>query len=1009
MSAALLAMDHFNNRNSSIVPELANYTNCNVRFDVNASRVLDTGSITHLASESFWQQDIVPCAIAGPFNDIPAIDLSVMALSAKVPLVAHRTHSIRVTSDVLSPFSSQTFPGTLSSAHKLVEFLLHKGRRDYIGVMYSLSETGIQRQESLAVELDHSRVVWMSAGYSLGASNQQGEEYDELDCENDNHDDEHDHGRADDKCENEHRRRRQVVVSNLTFDEVDDGGSGNVTDEGHDMDHDTHYNEGENHNATDNNHEDESHHADEEHEESGNDHGHDHGHDHGSEGGDHGEHDDDIHFNEHSPFGALRKIKESGYRTVVVSMEFPEEALPLIADAAQALGMNQGDYLWVWDGMFEPSLAHSKNSNITKLLAGSALLMPYSNAFLDPENDPFAKAYHSQGKDAVDRLNADNPIAPGEPGYIFAEDDWFQSAMLEWGAGTFSLWHELPFSAFYLCYGSSAYIIVDFLFDAVMAVGIGACMAEEVSNETISSRDHQNRIREAVFTGATGVVAFGGKREDEIGGRDPATVSWAEINVLPPQAKGNETVYVQISGIYTPETKHWHHVAPFVYRDGRTVPPELLRDEPDQNYLSRGLRIMGYALMGIALIGAAVCALWVFLRRKHRVLRASQPVFLYLVALGASIEALTILTISNDESYGWSTESLSHLCMANPWLLSTGHIIIYSALFSKLWRVNKVLQFSRRKIEVRHVAGPMILIVTLALLVLSLWTALDPLIWTRVEIDDVTGESIGQCNSEHFAAYIIPLIILMMIPTCLTAMMAWKTMDVDEAYAESKWIFSMILVQLEIVVVAVPVIFILRDVSTDGRYLGFMFLLWIFPMSTLLFIFLPKYLAYRNYKPGGQGKTAKRGQRNGVVVSGSVASSHLRSRPPSSLEETFVHGEPESGGSVRRSSGIGSRRSETSIPEEESGDDECEPPVPEEKPSGNEEGEAPISEKASNGVNEDTSSGVERGGGESNASSHQQRETHSSSVGGIASLATDEMPSSDVFEDENSDSENGEP
>lgn len=289
-------------------------------------------------------------------------------------------------------------------------------------------------------------------------------------------------------------------------------------------------------------------------------------------------------------------------------------------------------------------------------------------------------------------------------------------------------------------------------------------------------------------------------------------------------------------------TNQWHHVSPFVYRDGRRETPELLRDEPDQNYLSSGLRIMGYTLMSIALLGAIVSVLWVYHHQTHRVVRASQPVFLYLIAFGAAVEALTIAAISNDESYGWSIESLSIACMVAPWLLASGHIIIYSALFTKLWRINKVLQFSRRKVNVSHVAAPMVLIVILALLVLSLWTVLDPLVWTRVEINDVTGESIGECSCERFAAYIVPLLILMLIPTVLTALMAWKTMDVDEAYAESRWIFTLILVQLEVVVIAVPLVFILRDVSTGGRYLGSMFMLWVFPMSTLILIFLQSTL-----------------------------------------------------------------------------------------------------------------------------------------------------------------------
>jgi hypothetical protein len=172
---------------------------------------------------------------------------------------------------------------------------------------------------------------------------------------------------------------------------------------------------------------------------------------------------------------------------------------------------------------------------------------------------------------------------------------------------------------------------------------------------------------------------FGGERPDEVGVRDPTTILWSEINILPPQAEGLTVEFV-ITGIDEPETEtSWRPFMnfSFVYRDGGIVPP-LLRDQPDQNFLSYGLRGLGLALMSVALFTAVVCATWVFLRRKHRVLKASQPPFLYVIAFGTAVEAFTIFTISNDESYGWSEESLSRACIAAPWLLTTGTIIIYS-------------------------------------------------------------------------------------------------------------------------------------------------------------------------------------------------------------------------------------------------------------------------------------------------------------------------------------------
>ena len=106
--------------------------------------------------------------------------------------------------------------------------------------------------------------------------------------------------------------------------------------------------------------------------------------------------------------------------------------------------------------------------------------------------------------------------------------------------------------------------------------------------------------------------------------------------------------------------------------------------------------------------------------------------------------------------------------MTVPWLFCFGYITIYGALFAKLWRINQVLQIARRTIKIRQVAWPCLVLVLIALIILSLWTAIDPLWWTRMEINEDTGESIGSCWSDNMFAFLTPLIFIMLIPTVLT-------------------------------------------------------------------------------------------------------------------------------------------------------------------------------------------------------------------------------------------------
>ena len=82
------------------------------------------------------------------------------------------------------------------------------------------------------------------------------------------------------------------------------------------------------------------------------------------------------------------------------------------------------------------------------------------------------------------------------------------------------------------------------MYDAVISVGIGACLAEQDADGTVSGAQHQEHVRKSVFTGATGLVAFGNEdtKTDVQGGRLDSTLIWAGMNMLPPQPDGDNVV-----------------------------------------------------------------------------------------------------------------------------------------------------------------------------------------------------------------------------------------------------------------------------------------------------------------------------------------------------------------------------------------------------------------------------------------------------------------------------------
>lgn len=171
-----------------------------------------------------------------------------------------------------------------------------------------------------------------------------------------------------------------------------------------------------------------------------------------------------------------------------------------------------------------------------------------------------------------------------------------------------------------------------------------------------------------------------------------------------------------------------------------------------------------------------------------------------------------------------------------------------------------MLQFSRRKVDIRHVIWPALLLESTALIMLSIWTAKTEFGWERIEIDEATGESIGKCaDGAEELSFWIPIALLGMIPTFLTGFMAWRTIDVDATYSEAKWIFVLMLVHFQVRIscnlcvgtlsghtphqpspfhqvflIGMPLVAILEDVSTDGRYLIVVLTLFTFPITTMV-------------------------------------------------------------------------------------------------------------------------------------------------------------------------------
>ena len=135
---------------------------------------------------------------------------------------------------------------------------------------------------------------------------------------------------------------------------------------------------------------------------------------------------------------------------------------------------------------------------------------------------------------------------------------------------------------------------------------------------------------------------------------------------------------------HTLDGSFWLSVKPFIFRHGSTQSPLLLRDEAENHYLVKGVRVFGLVMFIITALLCISSAIWVIVNRKHPVLRAAQPAFLLPICLGCLLEAFCIILLSFDESSVSSEEVLNRLCVATPWFMIVGNSVVYSSLFLKV-------------------------------------------------------------------------------------------------------------------------------------------------------------------------------------------------------------------------------------------------------------------------------------------------------------------------------------
>jgi hypothetical protein len=189
-----------------------------------------------------------------------------------------------------------------------------------------------------------------------------------------------------------------------------------------------------------------------------------------------------------------------------------------------------------------------------------------------------------------------------------------------------------------------------------------------------------------------------------------------------------------------------------------------------------------------------------------------------------------------------------------------GFCITFSALFSKTWRINRVFQskdkFVKVKVTERDVMIPFVILLSLNVLVLSLWSALAPLKYVRLPhpgTDDWNRviSTYGVCQSETdriggAVPYMVILGAIILGVIVMANVQAYQARGIQSEFSESKYIALVMVSFLQSICTGAPVLFLVND-NPQAYYLIMVFMIFLTCMAVLLLIFIPKFMFARMY------------------------------------------------------------------------------------------------------------------------------------------------------------------
>ncbi|GBG32275.1 Metabotropic glutamate receptor-like protein E [Hondaea fermentalgiana] len=274
-----------------------------------------------------------------------------------------------------------------------------------------------------------------------------------------------------------------------------------------------------------------------------------------------------------------------------------------------------------------------------------------------------------------------------------------------------------------------------------------------------------------------------------------------------------------------------------------TLVMTCIEDEEKMSILS--VKSIAQALGSLNLGVALLCITWTVAMRKTTIVRVSQPMLLVLVGAGTMVSSSTIFMMTIDDSVGRPAGSGANAraniaCMAQPWFYGLGFALTYCSMIVKLRRVAKVFKSAASLKKVKGVSLRVTLmflvgLLSVEVLLLMLWTVIDPLKFERPDEDPLNGS----CKSPLASTFVGLLAAYHLSLLFYGANLSYQCRKVNGVFAETKYLSLAMIGNLQVLLLALPVIILTADDAGTSIFIRSI-AVFLNDLSTTLLIFGPK-------------------------------------------------------------------------------------------------------------------------------------------------------------------------